>query len=484
MKLFINILSIPLRLQDLLHQTAGLACSQYYMHSCAVRHLFSCQLLKSLWYILLLSSCSANKQDKLYDQKPAFYSYVIGNVNDNSIYKENSADVYATPAGCQKILTTILALKHLGANSQYITGLSVNKKNNSVQDIVISFSGDPTLTSEDLLALLQPIKGLKVKGNIILDASVFKTPPHSGNIVFKDIGTSYGQPVFGINIDKNHIHLKVTSTAVGEFANIENDSAYKLISSVKTTDEDSSVCFKWHKDVIEAKGNINPKDAELKFKLSPPEIEPYILYKVQNVLSQLGIQGKIKIVYNAYDVPNDLTLLSIMKSKTLGEILLEASKGIDNLTFDSIYLTLINSYAPEVIKNWNQGDKVIKELTKKYLDIDMGNSVLTDGSGRSRYNRIQPRKLYQVLRKGFEIPEFVATLQRPGEEDSILEERTNLPSNVLARSGHLSGVSCLCGYKLDPKTPKAFVVMANSYSLPDEELFDLIDRFIKASIGP
>src|SRR3954467_10427333 len=100
--------------------------------------------------ILLLTGCVSSHQ-KLYKEKPAFYAYIVGDTKTRKIYEEYAADVYATPASCQKTITALVALKSLGSHYHYENKLFVTKKNQDIEDVIISFSGDPTFTSENLL---------------------------------------------------------------------------------------------------------------------------------------------------------------------------------------------------------------------------------------------------------------------------------------------------------------------------------------------
>jgi D-alanyl-D-alanine carboxypeptidase/D-alanyl-D-alanine-endopeptidase (penicillin-binding protein 4) len=430
-------------------------------------------------FVIILLLCSsfsnvyASFQQELYEQKRAFYSYIISDVKTDHIYQEYASEVYSVPASCLKTLTALLALKHLGPDYQYETKLY--KTTN--QDIVISFSGDPTFTSENLINLLSPFKGNRVN-KIILDASIFNTTPHSPNIVIDDIGTYYGQPVASGNVDKNLIHIKIVGTGINQSAQVTSDVEYKIDSQVQTTAEDSLVKFTWDGDLIKIKGNINVKDEPLTVKISPKDIDIYIMHKVQSVLKKLNIEGNIEIIHDKHKLPVNLTLVNQVKSEPLKDFIIPAMKMSDNLVFDALYLKIIHSEDPE-IDDWGKGHKIIKKLLDQYFAIDLGENLVIDGSGMSRYNRMQPRKLMEILKHAYNIPEFIVSLPKPGEEDGHLKKRENLPSNVRAKPGGMSGIGCLCGYSMDASNPKVFVVMATSFSPPLKDMWEVIDKFLK-----
>jgi D-alanyl-D-alanine carboxypeptidase/D-alanyl-D-alanine-endopeptidase (penicillin-binding protein 4) len=389
-----------------------------------VRGYFCCIL------ILLLTSC-AKPPHSLYDQKPAYYSYIVGDIKGN-ISTELNADVYATPASCQKVITALLAYKTLGSDFQYETKLYSSQK-----DIIIKFSGDPTLKSESLAQLLEPLQNQKIHGRIILDASLYKTPSHSTNIMIGDVGTAYAPPISAIILDGNVINVVANSE-------IPNDSGFKI--------------------------------------KSPQEIDSYILHKTQLILKDKNIAGSMIIVRDEALLPTNLKLINSVKSEKLGVFLPPALKKSDNLVFDSLYLKIVDSGVSVPITDWTEGSDIVKSLIEKNLGIKLGNALIIDGSGLSRYNRIQPRQLFEILQRGYDMKEFVDALPFPGEPNSTLALQKKLPKAVKAKTGNVLGVSCLCGYRTNGSEPKVFVIMANSFAPPVIEIFSVFEQFLNKQL--
>ncbi len=437
------------------------------------------KLYRFLIVVLLLSGCSTCHADELYKKKSAFYSYIIGNIKNDKIDSQHAPEVYATPASCQKTITSLLAYKVLGHDFQYKTKLLVKKNGAKIHDVIIEFSGDPTLTSEKLGELLRPLKGKNISGSIILDASLFKTPPHSTYLMISDIGRKSAAPVSSINIDQNLIRVQVIPTKLGKVAKIESDSPCIIDNSIMVSEEKSSAAVTLAGDKFVAKGHINAKDQPLKITISPKELKPYILDKIKKVMKGLNIKGKIYIEHDKSKLASNLEEISVVSSEALSEILPPAMKISDNLTFDSLYLTIVHATKPEGIDDWSDGDFVIRDLIKTHFNIDVGKSLIIDGSGLSRYNRIQPKTLYRLLQKGYSVEGFVDSMPKNGEEESTLISR-NLQKNIRAKTGTLAGVTCLCGY--DIKSSKVFVIIANSFAPPVKEVRDVIDEFLNGSL--
>jgi D-alanyl-D-alanine carboxypeptidase/D-alanyl-D-alanine-endopeptidase (penicillin-binding protein 4) len=140
-----------------------------------------------------------------------------------------------------------------------------------------------------------------------------------------------------------------------------------------------------------------------------------------------------------------------------------------------------NLYAESLIKrighevtgepgSWSSGASVIRMTISQ--DPDLGpryaaSTVIVDGSGMSRDNRVAPRTLTRWLRRLEHEPYgelFVESLATPG--DGTLRRRfgdARLHTTLRAKSGKVDGVRCLSGYVTDPATRRrvAFSVMVN-----------------------
>jgi D-alanyl-D-alanine carboxypeptidase/D-alanyl-D-alanine-endopeptidase (penicillin-binding protein 4) len=432
--------------------------------------------------LFLLSGCAIKQADVLYRQTPAFYSYIFGKIHDNKLIAESAADVYVSPASCQKVIIALLAYQTLGADYRYETKLYATRKHNKIHDIIISFAGDPTLKTTDFLRLLEPIKKSGITGRVFLDISEFKTTPHSKNIMLDDLGTEYAQPVSSINIDENLISVVAYSSKKGSSAILANNAGYCMDSEVLIGQEPSSTSIYIKNNRIQARGNINPKDLFSETKISPADFDYFIFLKIKQILQYINIKNKVIIISEANRKPTDLVLLNVVKSEFLDNIISRAIKKSDNFVFDALYLKIIHRYGFGRVKKWEDGDTVVKRLIKEYFKVDMSGARIVDGSGLSRYNQLQPRKLFMLLKHGYNLKEFVSALPSPGEPGSTLSKRTNLLDYVKAKTGNMAGISCLCGYGIN-KHPTAFVIITNSFAATHvKKIFPTIDKFVNRII--
>ena len=436
--------------------------------------------ISSICLVLFLVNCTSTNQELLYDKKPAFYTYIIGDTDNPNSQIKKDADVFIAPASCQKVVTALLAYKILGKDYRYTTKLWTIKQNNRIEDVIIEFSGDPTLRSEDLIKLLESMEGMHINGKIILDNSAFNTPSQSPNRMIDDIGVWYAQPVSAMNLDENLVSITVTPNTLFKPALISNNAGY-LVSGITTSFEKSTLKLVCDGEKINAEGTINITDKPLKLTISPIDINGFILNKIKQILKTKNITGKV-FIQSAKELKQKATLVATHVSPPLNVFLPPALQKSDNFVFDTLYLSIIHSQDPDSIKKWEDGDKVIKALIKQHFGLTMDKALFIDGSGLSRYNRVQPRQLFELLQKGFSVKEFVKALPFPGQPKSMLEKRVTLPDFVKAKTGSMSGISGLCGYVCSEQ-PKTFVIIANSFAPTIAETNRVIDDFLNYQLN-
>lgn len=424
--------------------------------------------------IFLLSSCKT-PEVLLHKQKPALYSYIFANINDEKIIAEKQSNVFVTPASLNKVITALLAEKTLGFDYKYETKLYAAENNNLLEYVVIEFVGDPTLSSADLLKLLEPLQNQTVTGKIILDASKFQTPEYSDYWMLCDIGSSYAAPLSSTIIDNNRINIVATPNDENHPAHIAIDTKYPYKNDTITNHDPSLIIASWQDDIIHITGNINALDQEYKRKLAPKNINPFIIQKIENILAQLNIKGKVEITKSQVEPILNLALVNQHLSKPLKDIMQSAMKLSKNLEFDSIYLTIANNNSDQIIKTWFQACAEISELLQKHLNLSKDDIIMIDGSGISRYNQIKPKSLLSILHKNYTNNNFLQLLASAGEDNTTLTNRDLI--SIIAKTGHMRSINSLCGYKLGTK-PYAFVVVANGFSGDQNDMNNAIDQFI------
>ena len=281
--------------------------------------------LRIIFLIILILSINGCAINSKYNGQPVFYSYVVGDVNPaTKPTKEYNSKAFVTIASCQKIITALLAYKALGVDYHYQTELYVTKNHDKIKDMILHFAGDPTLKSQDLLTLLEPLKDAKITGKIIIDASKYKVPPLSNNITKYDIGKYYAQPVSAMIIDKNLINVTIKTNEIGKAAIVENNLGYKIDSNnliVGKANGKNNISLEIDNNIIKAYGDIAFNPDSLHLQMSPAEIDDYILRKLKPIFDQLNIESKIVIIHDQLKLPVNLELINSHQSAALKEFL-------------------------------------------------------------------------------------------------------------------------------------------------------------------
>ncbi|MCE1228619.1 MAG: D-alanyl-D-alanine carboxypeptidase [Firmicutes bacterium] len=132
--------------------------------------------------------------------------------------------------------------------------------------------------------------------------------------------------------------------------------------------------------------------------------------------------------------------------------------------------------------SWAGGISRIQAFYKATLELDKDAIAITDGSGLSKENRLSARTLAIVLRAAwndFEVgPEFVSSLKIIGGEPWKLRVKDdNLARRIRCKTGHLTGVSSVCGYLQMPDGQlRVFVILLNG-NCRTEDLWEMVSRW-------
>jgi D-alanyl-D-alanine carboxypeptidase/D-alanyl-D-alanine-endopeptidase (penicillin-binding protein 4) len=190
---------------------------------------------------------------------------------------------------------------------------------------------------------------------------------------------------------------------------------------------------------------------------------------------------------------------AVVVRTAMSDVLRRANTNSQNLYTEA----LIKRVGHEVTRepgSWSNGGSVVRML----LAEDLGpthatKTIIDDGSGMSRENRVAPETLTAWLsslaRRPAVGPAMIASLPEPG--DGTLRRRfrdAEIRNDVRAKSGTINGVRCLSGYVLTPdgSAGVSFSVLINDIEhgsqIRDalalhEEVVEAIDEWL-ATIAP
>jgi D-alanyl-D-alanine carboxypeptidase/D-alanyl-D-alanine-endopeptidase (penicillin-binding protein 4) len=330
----------------------------------------------------------------------------------------NHAQDSFIPASTTKLVTAWLALNHWGEDHQFKTDfyLDVNSK-----ILWIKGSGDPFLTSEEILLIAKQLKnlGLTSINAIGLDSAFFKAG-------LTPISNDYS----------NNPYDAIPSAIAANFNTIAVKRVNKTLVSAESQTPLTQTALK-----IASQHRINSTKTRINTGKKSSDAEQYFAELLAVFLRQQGIQVDTKIVWGS--TAQLAVFYSHLNSKSLGEMIRPMLKYSTNFIANQLVLSLSAEYFQQPA---NFAD------VQRYMEISVSNQfhwkniTLKDGAGLSRDNRLSPRQLVELL-------------------NSFRTWKHLLPEvseGIYAKSGTLNKVSTLAGYRVDMEQNwHAFALMMN-----------------------
>ena len=317
----------------------------------------------------------------------------------------------ALPASTQKVITALAALLQLGPDFRFTTTLeSKGTVDNGVLkgDLVARFGGDPTLKRQNIRNMVATLKksGVqKIEGNVLIDTSIFASHDKAPGWPWNDMTQCFSAPPAAAIIDRNCFSVSLYSAQKpGDLAYIRVASYYpvNMFSQVRTLARGSSEGQYCELDVVP--GDLN------RFTLTgclPQRTDPLPLaFAIQDGASYAGaiIKAELKdagITYTGTllrqtQVNEPGTVIASTQSAPLHDLLKIMLKKSDNMIADTVF-RMIGHARFGVPGTWRAGSDAVRQILRQQAGVDIGNTIIADGSGLSRHNLIAPATMMQVL---------------------------------------------------------------------------------------
>ncbi|MGR5147712.1 serine-type D-Ala-D-Ala carboxypeptidase [Photobacterium alginatilyticum] len=360
------------------------------------------------------------------------------------------------PASTQKLITALAAKLYLGDSFRFTTDLE-----RSGDDIIVRFSGDPTLSRPQLatlLALLKKAKINQVKGNIVLNGAVFSGYERAPGWPWDILGVCYSAPASSISLEHNCVQGALYSNkGLGQITRI-NVPAHQ---PVRVTTDAVIVSKEQQKarycDLTLVTDNSNtyrlsgclPKRSQpLPLNFAVQNTELYAEAVIRSELKRLGIGFEGKIVRD--DTARGKRIAR-HQSDPLPLLLDTMVKDSDNLIADNLAKTLGGQYFKQP-GSFSNGVAAIKTILNEKAGIDLSKAVLVDGSGLSRNNRVSAAQMMEVITYLYQNDKqlgLLSTLPVSGKNGTLRYRQSirhqPLQGKIAAKSGSLFGTYNLTG---------------------------------------
>lgn len=372
------------------------------------------------------------------------------------------------PASTMKLVTTVVALDHLGPNQRGRTDLLGDAA--LVGDVLqgnlyLRGGADADL---DWAALWQMLSDLResgvrlVKGDLVVDRSLFRparmdlgqppfdeAPEFQYNVIPDALELNGNLLGFALSSDGVSVHARVSPS----WAPVDVKS-HLVLNDKPCKDWDDE----WQLPVVSRQGarwlielqGAYPRDCNKQVALNLIDRELLTDWAVRSLWAQLG--GEIDGASREGATPAAARVLASHQARPLAELMRGMNKRSDNPLARLVYLSLgVDAQGFE--RSVDASENVVHQWFKS-KGIDDAGLVLDNGSGLSRSERISPAQMAALLQAAYagrHGPELMASLPIVGVDGTMARRLKHSPAAGRARikTGTLNNVVAAAGYVQD-----------------------------------
>ncbi|MGR5141341.1 serine-type D-Ala-D-Ala carboxypeptidase [Photobacterium sp. DNB23_23_1] len=409
---------------------------------------------------------------------------LVADANTGKMIYAQRENQFQPPASIQKMVTALAAQLYLGKDYRFTTQLEQQE-----DDIVLRFSGDPSLSRRQLTGLLGKLKahtGSTIKGDFLLNGSQFSGYEQAPGWPWDILGVCYSAPSSSLSLEHNCVQGALYSNrqiGEGTRVNIPSHQPLTVTTSARVTTKEEQKASHCDLELVDKGSNhyhlsgcLVKRDKPLPLNFAVQDTEAYISQVIMAELKRLGIklEGQIKRDDKTTDAKGKV--IATHKSAPLNELLDHMIKGSDNLYADNIAKTLGAKYFSQP-GSFANGSKAIKAIIKKKAHIDLEQTILVDGSGLSRNNRMTASQIMEVITYIYQHNDklnLLSTMPVSGQSGTLRYRQSvrhqPLQGKIRAKSGSLYGTYNLAGV-LTTESGKTllFVQMVSNYFPPERD---------------
>lgn len=395
------------------------------------------------------------------------------------LYQKNEKLLFR-PASNLKILTSISGLLLLGPDYNFTTALyhtGYIRDHTLYGDLYIAGGFDPLLSTPDLDTLLTGLKQAGVRnisGNIYADVSKKDSLFWGAGWMWDDDPSTDAPYLSTLNINENSVKVAYQPSLIDSlvYTNLIPGSDFFTLKNTAVTIRGDSSKVKVNREWIDRKNNIlvsgylpyyAKADTDSVNVYNPPM---YCLHLFKETLfrNHISFNG----ILDTATIEQDANLVGLY-NRPYRNVLSKLNKDSDNLVAEMTLYALAYKYNLKPVTA-KEGVKALDSLVT-LAGFDPANYRIVDGSGVSHYNLVSSELLLGTLKYIYYnepglFTMFYNSLPVAGV-DGTLEKRmigTKAENNIHAKTGTISGVSCLSGYvRAANGHDLAFSIMIQNY---------------------
>ena len=398
------------------------------------------------------------------------FSFVLMDLDKGQIVSSYNQNTPLIPGSVNKIPSTVMGLKVLGADHRFQTRLAINGK---VEDGILKGNlyligeGDPNLSTPEMFSMLQALFDYGVKKVekkfIYNDSYLYKANCIDDSGLLDEI---YNTGLSALSVDFNQLFLVRNDTNSLDFYKIPNLSSVSLVVTEQRFPPGMNFISKQVEDVVEWKISTRQKYSLLeKLPLKSPGKNSGELFRL--LAEQYGI---VLPGPEFGDVPDDVINVQVNQSKPLQELVELTLEYSNNLMGEIIFLNATKAFSKSNM-DLEQSGKLMLSFYQKELkgsDIVWSDIKFLNGSGLNSKGRVTSTFLAEVLRyadqQNFGKRKFWTLLSVSGNKGTMFE-RLSSPEfayKVWAKTGSIDYASALAGYIItNSHKHYAFSIMVN-----------------------
>lgn len=426
-----------------------------------------------LFFLVSPEAFSADGVENIRASVTKFLKKAPGKESDYSLYVLNGeSTVYSLHENTKRMLASLSKIPTAGAVLRkmpvttrfktQIFGGRVTDEGVLDGDLYLKGGADPGFVSETMWVLVNNLSrsGLRhVKGNIVVDDSLFDKSYISESRESVRVDRAYDAPVSAMSFNWNSVNICVRpGDSSGKEARVVLDPPNRyvqLVNNAKTSKDGKKISISVERkplepfgDRLEVSGTIPLGYGEkiIYKNISSPTL--WSGYNLQAFLEQRGIKIDGNIKDGKVDGSSDV--LAEVESWPLSAIVSDMMKFSSNYVAEMLTKHLSGPTEGKV-GNMKEGLERIREFITD-AGVSKNDFIFDSPSGFNRNNQMSAKDLAKVLgniRSDFRLyPEFLTSLPISGYDGTLKSRMTspNVQGWVRAKTGMLNGVIGLAGF--------------------------------------
>ena len=396
-------------------------------------------------------------------------------VSSGATLAASSDHALLNPASNAKLATAAAAIRLLGPQHRFLTGLYGKINGDTVDELVLRGDGDPSLATRDLWIMAAELRaaGVRRVRSILVDQAWFDdayVPP-----AFEQQPAEWAPfraPIAAVSLNENTVLFQIRATKDGEGALVDVDPpgfvdlTGRVGTSKKGDPEKVTLGLEAKGARLTGKlGGTLPEGSRL-LRVAKRVDDPRLLagYALRAVLKQLGADVPAEIKAGG---AKQKALLVAHRSDELAQLAFALGKDSDNFYAEMLFKAL-GAQAKGRPATTDAAAAAVTSYLESVGALEPG-VIVKNGSGLFDANRVTAASTTALLRAAYRDPrvgpDFLAQLSIGGVDGTMRGRfrEWSKPRAVRAKTGTLDAVAALSGYVLPPpgRAPIAFSLLVN-----------------------